>query len=159
MEHHRAERPAGSTGPAGPPGGDTRPALSTELCNKILLPGAAPIAVMTLSVPAGNWVGHISMHAGPLGPCGGGSPDEGKSYTGDYNCWLEVGGGGWGGGHPASSRLHEFRTLAWSTPLPWLETASTVTVQCQLFDVAQDRGATLSVGSFVVTPVAGVQHQ
>jgi hypothetical protein len=137
-------------GPPGPPGGDNRPSLYNHLCNAILYPEAAPLDVMTLEVPAGSWLANISIQAGGLGPCGGGHPDEGKSLSGNYDCKL-MGGVTSSGGHPASSRVGEFNTLAWSEPLI-LEQDSTVTVSCDLFDGSWD-GATLSVGDFTVTPV------
>lgn len=139
--------------PAPPAGGVPRLTLYNHLCNEVLLPGAAPVDVMTLVVPPGSWLAHISIQAGGLGPCGGGDPLEGLSLTGDYDCALIGGGAGGGGGHPASSRMTEFRTLAWSEPLS-LEDETTVVVRCRLFDGSGD-GATLSVGDLVITPIRG----
>jgi hypothetical protein len=106
--------------------------------------------VMTLEVPAGSWLAHISIQAGALGLCGGEDPLEGQSLSGNYDCILR-GDFSNSGGHPASSRVGDFRTLAWSEPL-FLEQETTVAVSCQLSD-GSGPGATLSVGDLVITPI------
>ena len=127
---------------------DDRQSYWTHLCNVILEDeDQVPTVVMSLDLPAGVWLAQVSIQAGPLGPCGGGHPLQGEQRDGNYHCWLE-GGTTFLGGHPASSRSGEFRTLAWSAPVI-LEEAATVTVVCEaLFG----DGAALSVGDFVATP-------
>ena len=77
---------------------DERPSLSTHLCNAMLLPGDAPLDVMVLEIPEGDWMGTISIQTGGLGPCGGGDPLEGQWLDGDFDCTLT---GIATGGHPA----------------------------------------------------------
>lgn len=127
---------------------DERPSFYTHLCNAILLPGDDPLDVMVLEIPEGDWMATVSIQSGGLGPCGGG---EGQWLDGDFDCILTS------GGHPASSRVGEFRTLAWSEPISLNET-TTVAVTCQLFEGSGD-GATLSVGDFSVIPVNGIENQ
>ena len=133
---------------------DERPGLYTHLCNAILLPGGGPVDVMVLEIPEGDWMATISIQTGGLGPCGGGHPLEGQSLDGNFDCTLT---GIATGGHPASSRVGEFRTIAWSEPISLNET-TTVAVTCQFFEGSGD-GATLSVGDFSVIPVIGVESQ